>query len=56
MTILPDKGYIMKMREGTLITYRFISSSRDRSPAVKLKVHDLKRIKTRKIHFVPRSK
>lgn len=56
MTTIPGKGYIMKMRDGTLITYRYVSSSRDRSPAVELKVRDLKRVKSQKIHFVPRSK
>lgn len=43
------------MTDGTLVTYRYISSSRDRSPAVELRIKNLDRVKSQKIHFVARS-
>ena len=55
MTPIQGKGYIMRMNDGTLITYRYISSSADRSPVVELKIKNLKRVRTQKIHFVKRS-
>lgn len=55
MTPIQGKGYIMRMSDGTLITYRYISSSADRSPVVELKIKNLKRVRTQKIHFVKRS-
>lgn len=55
LTTLEGKGFIARMADGTLITYRYISSSADRSPAVELKVKNLKQVKSQKIHFVKRS-
>ena len=52
MTTIPGKGYIMRMYDGTLITYRYISSSPDKSPVVELKINNFKRVKSQKIHFV----
>lgn len=51
---IKGKGYIMTMADGTRITYRLISSSKDHSPVVELKVRNFKRVKSQKIHFVPR--
>lgn len=55
MTTLQGKGFIARMADGTLVTYRYISSSKDRSPAVELRIKNLDRVKSQKIHFVARS-
>ncbi len=53
---IDGKGYRCIMRDRTEITYRWVSSSKDRSPAVELTVFNLDRVKNQKIHFVKRQK
>lgn len=55
MSTVPEKGYIMRMADGALITYRYASSSPDRSPVVELTAGKASGVKTQKIHFVKRS-
>ena len=49
---LPGKGHVLTMRDGSVITYRYISSSKNRSPVVELKVKGAYGVKSQKIHFV----
>ena len=56
MAVLPGKGYIMRMADGVIVTYRYVSGSSDRSPVVQLEITGLDRVKRQKIHFVKRSK
>ena len=49
---IEGKGYCCTMRDGSKITYRWISSSKDRSPVVELTIRNFKRVKSQKIHFV----
>lgn len=46
------KGMIYRMRDGSVITHRYVSSSEDRSPVVELKVKNAPGIRSQKIHFV----
>lgn len=55
MSTIPEKGYIMRMADGALITYRYASSSPDRSPVVELTAGKASGVKSQKIHFVKRS-
>lgn len=52
MTTLQNKGWIRRMGDGTIITYRYYSSSRDHSSVVEVSVRNFKRVKSQKIHFV----
>ena len=47
-------GQVMTMSDGTVITYRMRSSSKDHTPVVELKVHNMPSVKSQKIHFIPR--
>ena len=47
-------GQVMTMSDGTVITYRMRSSSRDHTPVVELQVHNMPSVKSQKIHFIPR--
>ena len=49
-----DQGgfHLAKLKDGSFITFRVVSSSPDRSPAVDLNITPPKSIKTTKIHFV----
>ena len=47
-------GQIMTMSDGTVITYRMRSSSKDHTPVVELKVHNMPSVKSQKIHFIPK--
>ena len=49
---IKGKGYRCIMKDGTEIVYRWVSSSKDRSPAVEIFICNLKRVKNQKIHFV----
>ena len=51
MRTITGKGYVVKLKDGTKISYRMISSS-DGSPVVELTIKDLKRVKDQKIHFI----
>lgn len=45
------KGYLARMRDGTIISYRWSSSS-DGSPAVDINIQSTGSVKRQKIHFV----
>lgn len=47
-------GQVMTMSDGTIITYRMRSSSRDHTPVVELQVHNMPGVRSQKIHFIPR--
>lgn len=47
-------GQVMTMSDGTIITYRMRSSSKDHTPVVELQVHNMPSVKSQKIHFIPR--
>lgn len=49
---IEGKGMVYRMRDGSIITHRFVSSSRDKSPVVELKVQNVPGIRSQKIHFV----
>ena len=53
---IEGKGVVWTMRDGTVVTHRFVSSSGDRSPVVELNVHNVSNVKSQKIHFVKRVK
>lgn len=53
---IQGKGIIYRMRDGSTITHRFVSSSKNRSPVVELKVKNASGIKSQKIHFVKKGK
>lgn len=54
MAFIPikGKGYRCIMKDGTEIVYRWVSSSKDKSPVVEMTVFNLDRVKSQKIHFV----
>lgn len=45
------KGYVAEMRDGTIISYRWTSTS-DGSPAVDINIQSVGSVKRQKIHFV----
>lgn len=49
---IKGKGFHCVMRDGSNITYRWVSSSKDKSPVVELTISNLKRVKNQKIHFI----
>lgn len=51
ITTIAGKGLIYTMRDGSVITHRYYSSSKDRTPVVELNVHKLPDVKSQKIHF-----
>ena len=52
---ISGKGMVMTMKDGSRVTYRWTSSSKDRSPVVELQVVSrIGRIRSQKIHFVER--
>ena len=51
ITTITGKGIVRTMRDGSVITHRF-TSSKDGSPVVELKVHNVSGVKSQKIHFV----
>lgn len=53
---IADKGMVYTMRDGTVITHRYVSGSKDRSPAVELNVHNVSGVRSQKIHFVKRKR
>ena len=48
------RGQVMTMSDGTIITYRMRSSSKDHTPVVELQVHNMPGVRSQKIHFIPR--
>lgn len=53
---IQGKGMTCRMRDGSIITHRFVSSSKDGSSVVELKVKNTSGIKSQKIHFVKKGK
>ena len=53
---IEGKGMVYRMRDGSVITHRYFSSSKDGSPVVELKVKNASGIKSQKIHFVKKGK
>lgn len=53
---IEGKGMIYRMRDGSVISHRYISSSKDGSPVVELQVKNTPRVKSQKIHFVRKEK
>lgn len=53
---IEGKGIIYRMRDGSIVTHRYFSSSADSSPVVELKVKNLPGIKSQKIHFVKKGR
>lgn len=49
---IEGKGMVYRMRDGSVISHRYVSSSKDGSPVVELKVKNASGIKSQKIHFV----
>ncbi len=49
---ITGKGIIRTMRDGTVISYRFYSKSKDHSPVVELNISNFDAVKSQKIHFV----
>lgn len=47
---------VYRMRDGSVITHRYVSSSKDKSPVVELKVKNVSGVKSQKIHFVKKGK
>ena len=55
-TPIEGKGMVYRMRDGSVVSHRYVSSSRDASPVVELKVKQASGIKSQKIHFVKKGK
>ena len=53
---IEGKGMIYRMRDGSIIAHRYVSSSKDKSPVVELKVKNAPGIKSQKIHFAKKGK
>ena len=53
---IQGKGMIYRMRDGSVISHRYVSSSKDGSPVVELKVKNASGVKSQKIHFVKKEK
>lgn len=51
---IEGKGMIYRMRDGCIIIYRRMSSSKDKSPVVELKIKGAHAPKSQKIHFIKR--
>lgn len=53
---IEGKGMIYRMRDGSIVSHRYVSSSKDGSPTVELKVKGTSGVKSQKIHFVKKGK
>lgn len=53
---IEGKGMVYRMRDGSVVTHRCVSSSKDGSPAVELKIKQASGVKSQKIHFVKKRK
>ena len=53
---IEGKGMMYRMRDGSIVSHRYTSSSKDGSPVVELKVKNASGIKSQKIHFVKKGK
>lgn len=53
---IEGKGMIYRMRDGSIVTHRYFSSSKDKSPVVEIKVKNISGIKSQKIHFTKKGK
>lgn len=55
-TPIEGKGMVYRMRDGSIVSHRYVSSSKDKSPVVELKVRNASGIKSQKIHFAKKRK
>lgn len=53
---IEGKGMMYRMRDGSVVSHRYTSYSKDRSPVVELKVKNASGIKSQKIHFIKKGK
>ena len=53
---IEGKGMMYRMRDGSIVSHRYTSFSKDGSPVVELKVKNASGIKSQKIHFVKKGK
>ena len=53
---IEGKGMVYRMRDGSIVAHRYISSSKDGSPAVELKIKNPSGIKSQKIHFTKKAR
>lgn len=53
---IEGKGMMYRMRDGSIIAHRYVSSSRDGSPVVELKVKNVSGVRSQKIHFTKRGR
>ena len=53
---IEGKGMMYRMRDGSVVSHRYTSSSKDGSPVVELKVKNASGIKSQKIHFIKKGK
>jgi len=53
---IAGKGVVYRMRDRSIITHRYFSSSTDGSPVVELKLHNVSGVKSQKIHFAKKGK
>ena len=47
---------VYRMRDGSVVSHRYVSSSEDASSAVELKVKQASGIRSQKMHFVKKGK
>lgn len=50
------KGMMYRMRDGSIVSHRLVSSSKGKSPVVELKARNAPGIKSLKMHFVRKGK
>ena len=55
-TVIEGKGLAYTMRDGTVVTHRYYSSWKVKSPVVELNVHNVSGVRSQKIHFVKSKK
>ena len=53
--MIDGKGIVWKMRDGGVVSYRYYSSSPDRSPVVELSLVKVPGVRDQKIHFVKKA-
>lgn len=53
---IKGKGMTYRMRDGSIVTHRYVFSSKDGSPVVELMVKNVSGVKSQKIHFTKKGK
>lgn len=53
---IEGRGMIYRMRDGSIVTHRYVSSSKDGSPVVEIKVKYISGVRSQKIHFTKKGK